>query len=243
MKKERIIILLLGALLFLINYPFIDSLLIEAFDSGEEGFIERVVDGDTVIINGKSVRLLGINSPERGEPGYLEAKEFMEEFNGSKVYLKFGKNKYDKYYRKLAYVFSSDIHLNLESVKQGYSNYYFPSGKDKYYLDFTSAWQECLNSGCGLCDFVGEECLEFDWQPKEDFLLIRNLCFSEFDLQGYSIKDEGRKKHVFSEKVLRSGEVVILSSSDFGKDYVWTQSGDSIFVRNIEGKLIYFDSY
>ncbi len=41
-----------------------------------KGRVTRIVDGDTLHINGVSVRLALVNTPERGEPGYTEASEF-----------------------------------------------------------------------------------------------------------------------------------------------------------------------
>lgn len=243
MKKETTVIIFLIGILFLINYQFLDSVLINNFDSLEKGIIERVVDGDTLVVSGEKVRLLGINSPEKGEAGYDEAKAFLEKFNGTEVYLEYGKEKYDLYKRKLAYVFYSGENLNLESVRQGYSNPYFPKGKDKYYSLFFEVWDSCLEEGINLCEFVKEECLVFDWKPNEDYFSIKNNCYEKINLKGYSVKDEGRKKYVFSEKFLEKGEKVILNSDDWGKSYVWTKPGDSIFVRNSENKLIYFDSY
>ena len=66
-------------MLFAVNYSWIDSALINFFSEQETEIVERVIDGDTIIINNKSIRLLGINSPERGEYYYAEAKAFLEE--------------------------------------------------------------------------------------------------------------------------------------------------------------------
>ena len=43
---------------------------------GYEGQITRVIDGDTLIMDQTTIRLSLVNSPERGEPGYQEAKDF-----------------------------------------------------------------------------------------------------------------------------------------------------------------------
>ena len=42
------------------------------------GTIERITDGDTLEINGDTVRLALINSPEKWEPAYEDAKSFVE---------------------------------------------------------------------------------------------------------------------------------------------------------------------
>ncbi len=41
-----------------------------------KGIVTKVVDGDTIDVNGVRVRLALVNTPERGEPGYTEAREF-----------------------------------------------------------------------------------------------------------------------------------------------------------------------
>ena len=70
-KKNRIILLVfLIVLLIAVNYSFLDSKL-EGFLVGERieyVQVTRIVDGDTIKVNGNdTIRLLGINTPERGE--------------------------------------------------------------------------------------------------------------------------------------------------------------------------------
>ena len=43
---------------------------------GIVGKVTRVVDGDTLDIDGQRIRLALVNTPERGEPGYAEATQF-----------------------------------------------------------------------------------------------------------------------------------------------------------------------
>lgn len=243
MKRDVKILLALVFLLILINYPLLDSFLIKAFEESEEGKVTRVIDGDTVEINNESVRLLGINSPERGEEGYEEAKDFMEEkVLNETVKIKFSSEKYDRYYRKLGYIFYSGENVNLESVREGYSNFYFPSGKDKYYSSFVDAWEECLSSERNLCE-KSEYWNCFSIEIKGDNLWIKNNC-NRLDLEGWSVKDEGRKKFVFtSETTLEKGEEIVLTPEDFGKDYVWTKTGDSVFIRDNDNLLVYWESW
>jgi len=42
------------------------------------GTIERITDGDTLEINGDTVRLALINAPEKWEPAYEDSKSFVE---------------------------------------------------------------------------------------------------------------------------------------------------------------------
>jgi len=254
MKKNVVVLIILIVLLFVINYSFLDSLLVDFFDEGEFVVVERVIDGDTVVVEGISVRLLGINSPEKGEQYYDEAREFLEEaVINKKVMLKFGKEKKDLYNRTLAYVFVGGKNINLELVRRGFANFYFPSGKDVYYEDFKEAWEECVEN---LCEMSENDCIELgEFDYKEEVVVFRNDCEFDCDLTGWEIKDEGRKKFVFPRFVLEEGESVrvIVSGNNTSNnrnelfwirnDYVWTDSGDTLFLRDGEGKLVLWESY
>ena len=49
---------------------------IEPVYMGYDGQITRVIDGDTLLIDQTTIRLSLVNSPERDERGYQEAKNF-----------------------------------------------------------------------------------------------------------------------------------------------------------------------
>ena len=85
-QKLKYIFLLFSVIILLvsINYSYLDKSLEDFLTEYESAFVERVVDGDTLIANNESVRLLGINSPERGEEYYLEAKRFLENLTFNK---------------------------------------------------------------------------------------------------------------------------------------------------------------
>jgi len=245
MKKEKIILLLLFLTLFIINYSFLDSALVKAFQDYETGIVERVIDGDTIAINKTSIRLLGINAPEKGEPFFEDSKEFLEkEILNQEVQLHFGKTRYDKYRRKLAYIFIRNKNINLESVKHGYSNYYFPSGEDKYSSQIKEAWNFCLSQNKNLCKKSSNSCLVLEnWYIEEQKIILQNVCSFPLNLNEWTIKDEGRKKYIFVNKTIQSKEKIILTSKDWKEDYVWTKTGDSIFIRDSNNELILFQTY
>jgi len=259
MKKEIIILLLLIGLLFIINYPFIDKAVKEFLLEHKFASVERVIDGDTIVIeNETSVRLLGINSPEKGEPYYNEAKDFLEELVFNKtIKLEFGKEKYDKYHRILAYISVDEKNVNLELVKEGFANFYFPSGKDIYYKDFKKAWEDCIKENKNLCEKSEDKCVEcielreFDYEAQET--IFSNKCDFDCDLTAWKIKHEGRKKFIFPKFVLEKnreveikvGEGINNENTLFWEDeeYVWTDSGDTLFLRDDEGGLVLYESY
>ena len=244
-KSEILILVLCLVLLLTINYPWMDSkienFLVESNYKIVE--IERVIDGDTAVVNKSSVRLLGINSPEKGEEYYLEAKEFLENLVLNKI-LKSESKGFDRYDRELIYLFDKE-NINLKLVEEGYANYYFPSGKDVYYNDFVNAWEICLKENKNLCEKSEDKCVncisikEFERQE----VVFENICNFDCDLTNWEIKDEGRKKFVFENLVLFSGEEVKITEKDFNETYVWTASGDTLFLRDSEGKLVLWEGY
>lgn len=90
----------------------------------------EVLDGDTFrASNGETIRLLGIDTPEAGEPGYDEATVFLADLlDTNELRLEFDYRKRDKYNRLLAYVFTEGNFVNRELIKNGLASVYiFPA--------------------------------------------------------------------------------------------------------------------
>lgn len=83
--------------------------------------VSRVVDGDTVELgNGESVRVVGIDTPERGECGYAEATAYMERLVlGKRVRLGMADEDRDRYDRLLRYVDIGRTDAGLKQVERG----------------------------------------------------------------------------------------------------------------------------
>ena len=90
----------------------------------ESGYCDYVVDGDTINVIGVGrVRFVGVNTPEKGQPGYQEAKDFVKSYClGKTVYLDVDDAKnHDKYGRTLAIVYVGKTNLNAILLKKGYA--------------------------------------------------------------------------------------------------------------------------
>lgn len=85
--------------------------------------VTRVVDGDTIELgNGESVRLVGIDTPERGECGYDQATANMERLVLAKrVRLGVSDEDRDKYDRLLRYVNVGSKDAGLRQVARGFA--------------------------------------------------------------------------------------------------------------------------
>jgi endonuclease YncB( thermonuclease family) len=74
-----------------------------------EAKVTKILDGDTFEINnGQTVRMIGINAPNRGEKGYLEAKEYLTDLiAGESIRIEYDYYQDDKFGRILAYVWEN----------------------------------------------------------------------------------------------------------------------------------------
>lgn len=99
----------------------------------EAQIVERVVDGDTIIVDGVGrVRLIGVDTPETVDPRRMieffgrEASAFAEELLlGKQVRLEFDQRRTDRYGRTLAYVWLPDGAMaNAEIIRRGFGHAY-----------------------------------------------------------------------------------------------------------------------
>jgi|TARA_Y100000310_G_scaffold246466_1_gene251769 hypothetical protein len=234
-NKEAILLVILMVLLFSVNYSFLNEKLEGFLTNQDSVFIERIIDGDTVEIENKtSIRLLGINSPERGEVYYLEAKEFLEDLIlNETVTLEYVGERQDKYGRTLAYIYINKENVNLKLVEEGLANYYFYSGKDIHSDDLMNAWDSCIENNKNLCEKsidVCKSCISIS-QNK-----IVNECDFDCDITDWQIKGEGRKKFIFPDGILEQGE-------EASFELELTNTGDTLFLRDGEGKLVLWEGY
>jgi endonuclease YncB( thermonuclease family) len=86
------------------------------------GVVTKVVDGDTIDVDGVRVRIIGIDTPERGECGYDLATEAMAALvDGRTVTLTsvYGKDDTDRYGRLLRYVDRGTTDAGLSMINEG----------------------------------------------------------------------------------------------------------------------------
>lgn len=260
-KNDFILLAFLIILLFIVNYSYIDNFLVNNLLVYESDNVTRVIDGDTIetLNHSETIRLLGINAPEKGEKYSDKAKEFLEnKILNKKIFLKGDKK--DMYKRTLSYIYVNNENINLELVKEGLANLYFPSRdyeNENYYNQFLDAWKDCIKENKNLCEKSQNKCAncivleEFNHENQK--IVLKNSCNFPCNLDDWTIKDEGRKKFYFSNFSLDSEEKVSIFVAEgmnnkntlYWKDekYVWTGSGDTLFLRDDEGYLVLWESY
>lgn len=201
-------------------------------------FISRVVDGDTVELeDATQIRLLGINTPEKGMYFYGEAKNFTENLIKNKS-LSFKFFEEDKYSRKLGYLFLEKQNVNELIVKEGFAHLYYYE-EDEYYSEIKNAetsarekelgiWKHSKHYGClNLTSFIYLDITEKD----KEKLVLKNNCDVSLDV---AIKDDAT--HIYKEKIPASGIFEKETQS------IWNDDGDSVYIWDLDG-LVFFYRY
>ena len=240
-KRYAVFVSLLVTLLVAGNYLFFASVYTER----ESVIISRVIDGDTVELeDGRTIRLLNINTPERGRAFSEESIEFLKKYENKSVGLE--TEGVGSYGRTLGRIFSGNTYLNLEIVERGLAHKYLVD--DNEIKEFEKAEEEARDKERGIWTKSDNyQCVKADIVKKDEYAIIHNLC--GLDFRGFTLKDESTRMYKFTKTF--DSEITLYSASGtdneeevyWGRGKAWNDDKDSIFIRDKEGYLVYYDSY
>lgn len=233
--------------------------------SKSQNTVRYVFDGDTVELgNGERVRLLGMNTPERGQSYSNEAKEILRELvRGKEVLLENDVTDRDIYGRLLRYVWVGDTLLNLEMVQRGYANSYTVPPDVKYQKEILRAEREARESRQGLwaispfAESIAVTELRADAQGNDnknlngEYVVLKNSGDKPIDLKNWTLKNEGTQIFTFPRGTLYPHTAVTLYSgagangkgklfwNRMEKKYpVWNNKGGTLYLRDSAGLLV-----
>ncbi len=235
----------------------------------ETAIVTRVIDGDTVVIEGdERIRLLGIDTPERGQHFYQEAKQMLQEMVENKtVMLESDIKNRDKYNRLLRYIYAGETLVNLELVKKGMARAYIIPPNERHSDEILMAEAEARNSNLGIWKFSGLKdifCIGifyFHYNARgndnenlnDEYVVFRNSCNHSLNLGGWVIKDAANKSYAFPDFPVPAKTKFILhtgSGTDNETDLywessraIWNNNGDTLRMWNSEGELLLDYSY
>lgn len=196
--------------------------------------VVEIVDGDTVkTADNETIRLLHINTPEKGEKCYQEAKDRLKELIENKtVWIERDMQDEDKYNRKLRYIFLSpntnpkdyNDFINLMIIREGYATLLMIEPNMKYQqvfekaLDDASQEQGCIWGSkspyynCFLIenfhyDAQGEDCEN----ANDEYVVLENIC-DNINIKGWTIKDSARHVYTFSDFTAKANATFTLYS-------------------------------
>lgn len=231
---------------------------------GEQVTIVQVVDGDTVALeDGRRVRYLGINTPERDQPFYEEAREANRRLvEGKSVWLVLDIQPTDRYGRILAYVWAGNRLVNLELVQQGFANAYTQPPNVRYSEQIIAAERKAREAEVGLWAKAGIpvkiQHIHYDApgpdneDPNGEWVEIINTGTRTVDLTNFTLKDQANHIYTFPSVDLQPEQLLKLFSGQgrdnidslywgLSNDAVWNNGGDTGYLRDPQGRLV--DSY
>lgn len=129
--------------------------------------VSRVVDGDTFYCrDGRKVRLIGIDAPEREQSFGPAAREALIHLLrlGSSVQLQVDVAPRDRFGRVLAYVWLGSTLVNEQMVRDGWAVLYTVPPNVKYADRLRRAQNEARIAGTGLWAQRGFDCLPSDFR-------------------------------------------------------------------------------
>lgn len=210
----------------------------------ERVLVTRVIDGDTLdLADGRRVRLININTPEKKERGHDEALAFLQKLENTSVEIDIRGT--EKYGRTLGALYT-DTYVNLEIVRQGLASTFLVS--DEEAALFAQAEDEARAEGKGIwahSPYYG--CLAADINKKDEIVRFTSSCAST--LAGWTIKDE--TTHAYTLPAVEGTNFELLSASGvsrqnrfyWGREAAWNNDRDSLFVRDENSLLVLFERY
>ena len=115
--------------------------------------VVRIIDGDTLVVRSLAteltVRLYGVDTPERGEACFTEATERLKELAGAHVQLLPDARLADRYDRQLRYVYSASGELiDLALVAEGLGRAWTEDGGFREEIIAAEAQARGAGNGC-----------------------------------------------------------------------------------------------
>jgi len=238
MQLKHIIITILFISSFIFYYQITDPT-----QDLQTTHVTRVIDGDTIKTNnseltriipveGQTIRLLGINTPEKNQPYYQEAKQFLIQNIQNKT-IQLESHGSDKYQRTLAYIFLNNKNINTQILSNGLATLYYYD-KDHHYNELKQAeefarlnnlgiWKKSPNSNC-------IEITQFKTDEPES-LTLKNSCNFQLNI---TYKDDAT--HTYKATINPNSQY----TNNFS--HIWNTDGDSIYIYDNKG-LILFQRY
>jgi micrococcal nuclease len=227
----------------------------------ETATVARVVDGDTIeLSDGRRVRYIGINTPERDQPYYQEATETNRQLVANQqVQLEFDQDTFDQYGRSLAYIWVNGLLANWEMANRGYANVFTVPPNVRYEDILRQAERDAREAGRGLwapsettlkiihieADAPGDD----RENPNGEWIEIANQGNASVRMQGYSLKDEANHIYTFEDFMVAAGASFRLYSGQGQNsstalywglvgESVWNNGSDAAFLRDAQGALV-----
>ena len=238
------LISLIVALLCALSLFAVTSLSTQSQDK-ESVIIARVIDGDTFQLkDGRTIRLLNINAPEKNTEQSKLSIEYMKWFQNKQVEVEIMGE--DKYKRNLAKMYAPE-YVNKELVEKGLANKFLV--QEDELKQFDSAEKTAIINSLGIWKkSVYYGCIDAKVLAEEELVTIEKSC--NISLQDWKIKEEGRKIYTIKQDFERKINIHTMSGDNNETDLfwnsnqnIWNNDRDTLYVFDKEGDIAFYSSY
>lgn len=142
--------------------------------------VAEIIDGDTFrLSDGSTVRLIGVDTPEKNQPLYEEAVDFAESlFSGRSARLEQDKDTVDKYGRDLFYVFIDSEFVNEAILRQGLGSVYLFQSNLRYARRLIDAQKKARAKNVGIWSLPEPPPEEYYIRVAGSYRFHRPLCMT-----------------------------------------------------------------
>lgn len=226
--------------------------------------VVEILDGDTFDLgNGERVRIIGINTPEKGRPFSDEATDALSEMIMGKEVTLVNDSKNDDVDtngRLLRHVYVDGTSVNYEMIRMGMAFWYpYSSGTD---MDesYQEAQEAAANDHTGLWTEsqynITIDYIEYDPDGSEvdgEYLIITNHDNYNINMEGWYLQDEAaRTAYKFNYTLETNTSVIIYTGS--GEDNqttlfwgwyqgIWNNGGDMAILQDENGLMVDYYRY
>lgn len=229
----------------------------------------RIIDGDTieVAVPGglEKVRLIGIDTPEKGQFLFEEAKKRLEELiGGREILLEADETDRDKYDRLLRYVFLNRTELvNTMLVREGLASVLIYPPDRKYEKELIEAETEAMDQNIGIWKYSGISdvfCIGIFYfrynavgddrnNLNDEYIEFRNKCTYPVEMTDWIIVDRAGHSYTFPEFIAQSKTKFKLhtgTGTDTETELYWNSNtpiwnnggGDEMKMKKQDGQLV-----
>jgi len=240
-RKHAFTLACLITALVAVNYLFFSFSL-----NLETAVVARVIDGDTLTLeDGRTIRLLNINSPEKGSPGYESSLNFLKLLENKSIEIETTSS--DKYNRVLARIYAPN-YINLELVRKGLATKFLVQNSET--KEFAKAEQQAIEDSNGIWERSEfSNCITSEIDEKAEITALINTCPS-IDLKDWIISDESSKTYKFPSHVIGKVNLHSAEGNDNQTDLfwgkktnVWNNDRDTLYLFDNYGKLVHHSAY
>jgi len=235
--------------------------------AGEErvATVRSVIDGDTVVLDdGRRIRYLGINAPERGEAYFAEATAFNRRLTeGRRVRLEPDQVLEDRYHRLLFYVYVDGEMVNARLIEEGVAHLLVIPPNLKHYDRLLELQRQAraarrgiwrhLKGPLKITSLEANPAGDDRSDPNGEYIRIANVIDEMVEIRGFVLTDRYGHRYTFPALSLKPGYSVLLLSgrgidlTDPRKQIVlywqsegpiWNNDGDTATLRAPDGALV-----